>query len=53
MKNEDFSCFNMRGSGKFCKRGSNFDIFFILMRGGSIKKTTISGPSSARQRNAI
>ena len=40
----------MRGSRKFCKRGSNFD----SMRGERIQiPFIISEPSSARQRNAI
>ena len=45
----------MRGSRKFCHRGSNLDnVFFSLMGGGGYyPNTTISGPSSARQRTAI
>ena len=55
---------NMRGSRKFCQRGSNFDndfFFFLGGGGGGVKfeegrrdpNTTISGSPSARQRNAI
>ena len=53
------NCINMRGSRKFCQRGSNFDnvfLFFFLHvidEGREDPNTTISGPSSARQRNAI
>ena len=44
----------MRGSRKFCQRGSNIDnLFFLFDEGRNDKNTTISGPSSARQRNAI
>ena len=54
----------MKGSRKFCQRGSNFDnVFFPFLvdrgwgggGGGGVKdpNTTISGPSSARQRKAI
>ena len=42
----------MRGSRKFCQRESNFDVFllfFLVGRGRNDPKTTISGPSSARQ----
>ena len=42
----------MRGSSKFCKRGSKFDIF-LVDEGIEDPKTTINGPLSARQRNAI
>ena len=43
----------MRGSRKLCQRGSNFDnVFFKLIR-GEVPSPTLSGPSSARQRNAI
>ena len=43
---------------KFCQRGSNFDnvffvLFFLIDEGREDPSTTISGPSSARQRNAI
>ena len=43
------------GSRKFCQRGSNFDVvfFFIVDEGWEDPNTTISGPSSACQRNAI
>ena len=48
----------MRGFRKFCKRGFNsatltrfFYIFFF--GGGGDPNTTLSGPSLARQRNAI
>ena len=57
---EDFisNCINMRGSRKFCQRGSNFDnvfLFFlhVIDEGREDPITTISGLSSARQRNAI
>ena len=46
----------IRGSRKFCQRGSNFDKFFFLLlvdEGREYPNTTISGPSLARQRNAI
>ena len=48
----------MRGSRKFCQRGSNFDnsffvCFFLVDEGKEDPNTTISGPSWARQRNAI
>ena len=50
----------MRGSRKFCQRGSNFDVFFFLLfffflvdESREDPSTTISGPSEARQRNAI
>ena len=54
----------MRGSRKFCQRGSNFDnvfffIYFFFLGGRGLvyeeredPSTTINGPSSARQRNA-
>ena len=49
---------NMRGSRKFCQRGSKFDnvfysISFYVDEGREDPNTTISGPSSACQRNAI
>ena len=51
-----FSRGSVRGSRKFCQRGSNFDnVFFFLFfffEGRKDQNTTISGPSSARQRNA-
>ena len=47
---------NMCGSRKFCQRGgggSNFDNVFLVDEGREDPNTTISGPSSARQQNAI
>ena len=47
----------MHGSRKFCQRGSNFFFFFFFFflvdEGWEDPSTTISGPSWARQRNAI
>ena len=47
----------MCGSRKFCQRGSNFVVFFFFFflvdEGREDPSTTISGPSSARQRNAV
>ena len=48
----------MRGSRKFCERGSNFDVFcffFVVVvdEGREDPSSTISGPLLARQRNAI
>ena len=43
----------MRGSRKFCQRGSNFDNGFFADKGKEGSNTTISRPSSARQQNAI
>ena len=48
----------MRGSRTFSQRGSNFDnvfffFFFLVYEGRDYPNTTISGPSSARQGNAI
>ena len=43
----------MRGSRKLCQRGSNFDNIFLVYEGREDQSTTFSGPSSARQRNAI
>ena len=44
----------MRGSRKFCQRGSKFDNFFFLVDEGiEDPNITINGSSSARQRNAI
>ena len=40
---------SMRGS----RRGSNFDNVFLVDAEGEDAKTTINGPLSARQRNAI
>ena len=42
----------MRGSRKFCQRGSKFD-FFLVDVGIKDQNTALNGPSSARQRNAI
>ena len=50
---------NIRGSRRFCQMGFNFDnirfsFFFILVNEGrEDPSTTISGPSPARQQNAI
>ena len=41
----------MGGSRKFCQRGPNFDVIFD--EGWEDPNATISGPSSACQRNAI
>ena len=42
----------MRGSRKFCQRGSNFDNVCFKVDGGREDPCpTLSGPSSARQRN--
>ena len=43
----------MRGSRKFCQRGSKFDNVFFFNEGREDLNTTMSGPSSARQRNVI
>ena len=44
----------VRGSRKFCQRGSNFDnVFFLIYEGKDDLNTTISRASSARQRNVI
>ena len=47
----------MRGSRKFFQRGSNFDyvyfLLFLVDEGREDSNITISGPSSARQQNAI
>ena len=43
----------MREPRKFRKRGSNFDIVFLVDEGREDPNTTISGPLSARQRNTI
>ena len=49
----------MRRSRKFCQRGSTFDnvffmgFFFLVDEGIEDPITTINGPSSARQGNAI
>ena len=44
---------SMRGSRKFCQRGSKFDNIFLIDKGIEDTNTAINGPSSARQRNAI
>ena len=49
---------HMRGSRKFCQRGSNFEVFFfffffIVDEGREDQKSTISGPSFVHQQNAI
>ena len=45
---------SMRGSRKFCERGSNFDnVVFLFNEGREDPDTTISGPLSACQRNAM
>ena len=43
----------MRGSRKFCQRVSNFDNLLLVVAGREDPNTTISGQSSALQRNAI
>ena len=44
----------MRGSRKFCQRGSNFDnVFLKVDEGREDPSPTLSGPSSARQRTGI
>ena len=43
----------MGRSRKFCQRGSNFGVFFKVGEGREDLSPTLSGPSSARQRNAI
>ena len=44
----------MRGSRKFCQSGSNYDNDFLVDEGRrEDPNTTICGPSSVRQRNAI
>ena len=47
----------MRGSRNLCQRGSNFDIVVVVVflddEGRKDPNTTISGPSSTHQRNAI
>ena len=46
---------NMRGSRKFCQRGSTFDNigFFLVTEGKEDPNTTISRSSLARQQNTI
>ena len=43
----------MLRSRKFFQRGSHFDYVFLVDEGREDSNTTISGPSSVRQRNAI
>ena len=43
----------MRGSRKFCQRGLNKITLFLVDEGKGDPNVTISGQSSARQRNAI
>ena len=47
----------MRGSRKFCRGGGGatltFFVVFLVEEGREYSNTTISGPSSPRQRNAI
>ena len=43
----------MRGSRKFYQRGSKFDNVFFVDEWRKDLNITISGPSSARQRNAF
>ena len=52
----------MRGSRKFCQRGPTSTFYFCFLSfffffdeggGGKDSNTTISGPSTTRQRNAI
>ena len=43
----------MRGSRKFCQRGSKFDNVFLVDEGIEDPNITINGPSSAYQRNTI
>ena len=43
----------MRGSRKFYQRGSNFDNIFLVDEGREDPNRLISGPSSARRRNAV
>ena len=45
----------MRECRKFCQMGSNFDgllVVFLVDKGREDPNTAISGPMSARQRNA-
>ena len=45
---------HMRGSRKFCQRGSKFDnIFFLSWWGDRDPNVTINGPSSACQQNGV
>ena len=43
----------MRGSRKFCQRNPTLTTFFLVDEGREDPSATLSGPSSARQRNAI
>ena len=45
----------MRGSRKFCQRGSKFEVFFAFLVDEGIEdpNTAINGPLLAHQRNAI
>ena len=43
----------MRGSRKFCQRGSKFNVFFLVDEGIEDPNTAMNGPSLACQRNAI
>ena len=51
-KNKELKWGSMRGSRQFCQRESTFDNDFSWL-GGTDPYTTISGPLSSRQRNAI
>ena len=55
MKGEFILLVTMRRSRKFCRRGSKFDNVFLVDGGMGDRgsKYRLSGPSSARQRNAI
>ena len=48
-----FSTKYMRGSRKLLSEGVNFDNVFLVDKGREDQKSTISGPSLTRQRNAI
>ena len=43
----------MRGSKKFCQRGSKIDKMFLVDEGNRDSNATIIGPSLARKQNAI
>ena len=61
MKKTDLLLTNNKGTNhsawirKFCQRGTNFDniVLFFFDEGRKDPNTIISGPSTARQRNAI
>ena len=58
VNNDSVDLDTMRGSRKFCQRGSKFVTFFFFFfllvdEGIEDPNTTIDRPSSARQRNAI